>query len=203
MEKKGVSATNRIWLVLFFLGYVVAGATGRVEATTMALLAAMDDSVKFALGITGFLAFWSGLLKIAEKAGLTQKIARALHPLLRRLFPRLPADSPALAAMTLSLAANLLGLSHAATPLGIKAMRELEKVNATPGEVSEEMTVYLALILGGISFVPSTIIAVRSQAGSLRPSVVIMPILIASSLGTLAALLTHFLIKKTRKERRK
>ncbi len=198
-----MSAINRIWLALFFLGYLVAGATGRVEETTLALLASMEESVKFTLGITGFLAFWSGLLKIAETAGLTQKLARALHPLLRRLFPRLPADSPALGGITLSLAANLLGLSHAATPLGIKAMRELEKINATPGEVSEEMAVYLALILGGISFVPSTIIAVRSQAGSAQPSVVIIPILIASSIGTIVTLLTHFFIKKTLKERGK
>jgi spore maturation protein A len=198
-----VAPINRIWLALFFLGYVVAGATGRVEETTLALLASMEDSVKFAIGITGFLAFWSGLLRIAETAGLTQKIARALHPLLRRLFPRLPADSPALGAITLSLAANLLGLSHAATPLGIKTMRELEKVNATPGVVSDEMAVYLALILGGISLVPSTIIAVRSQAGSVRPSMVIIPILITASFGTAAALLTHFFIKKTRKERKK
>ncbi|NLC53841.1 MAG: hypothetical protein GX770_07745, partial [Firmicutes bacterium] len=169
---------NKIWFALFFLGYLVAGATGRVEETTLALITAMEESVSFTLGLVGFLAFWSGLLKIAEAAGLTQRLARTLHPLLRRLFPRLPYDSPAIGAITLSLAANLLGLSHAATPLGIKAMHELEKVNQTPGEVSDEMAVYLALILGGISFVPSTIIAVRSRAGSPQPSVVILPIII-------------------------
>ena len=99
----------------------------------------MEESVSFTLGLIGFLAFWSGLLKIAEAAGITQGLARALHPFLRRLFPRLPHDSPAIGAITLSLAANLLGLSHAATPLGIKAMHELEKVNPSPGEVSDEM----------------------------------------------------------------
>src|SRR5690606_16067158 len=113
-----VFAINKIWFALFFLGFLAAGATGRVEETTMALLAAMEESVNFTLGLIGFLAFWSGLLKIAEAAGLTQKLARALYPLLRRLFPRLPANSPAIGAITLSLAANLLGLSHAATPLG-------------------------------------------------------------------------------------
>lgn len=198
-----VFAINKIWFALFFLGFLAAGATGRVEETTMALLAAMEESVNFTLGLIGFLAFWSGLLKIAEAAGLTQKLARALYPLLRRLFPRLPANSPAIGAITLSLAANLLGLSHAATPLGIKAMQELEKVNPSPGEVSDEIAVYLALILGGISFVPSTIIAVRSRAGSVQPTVVILPILIVSLIGTTVALLTHFIIKKTRKESKK
>lgn len=194
---------NKIWFALFFLGYLVAGATGRVEETTLALIASMEESVNFTLGLIGFLAFWSGLLKIAEAAGITQKLSRALHPLLRRLFPGLPYDSPAIGAITLSLAANLLGLSHAATPLGIKAMHELEKVNPAPGEVSDDMAVYLALILGGISLVPSTILAVRAQSGSAQPSIVILPIFIASLVGTTVALLTHFIIKKTRKESKK
>jgi spore maturation protein A len=194
-----VSTINKIWFVLFFFGYLVAGATGRVEATTLALIASMEESVKFTLGIIGFLAFWSGLLRIAEAAGLTRKLARMLHPVLRHLFPRLPCDSPAVGAITLSLAANLLGLSHAATPLGIKAMQELEKVNSIPGQVSDEIAVYLALILGGISLVPSTIIAIRAQAGSVQPSAVILPILITAIAGTSVALLTHFTIKKTRK----
>ena len=194
-----MSTINKIWFALFFFGYLVAGATGRVEATTLALIASMEESVKFTLGIVGFLAFWSGLLRIAEAAGLTRRLALMLHPLLRRLFPRLPCDSPATGAIALSLAANLLGLSHAATPLGIKAMGELEKANPTPGQVSDEIAVYLALILGGISLVPSTIIAVRAQAGSDQPSAVIVPILIAATIGTSVALLTHFAIKKTRK----
>jgi spore maturation protein A len=194
-----VSTINKIWFTLFFLGYLVAGATGRVEATTLALIASMEESVFFTLGLVGFLAFWSGLLRIAEAAGLIRKLARLLHPLLQRLFPRLPRDSPAIGAITLSLAANLLGLSHAATPLGIKAMHELEKANPTPGQVSDEIAVYLALILGGISLVPSTIIAIRAQAKSVQPSAVIIPILIATTAGTSVALLTHFTIKKTRK----
>ena len=86
-----VFAINKIWFALFFLGFLVAGATGRVEETTLALIAAMEESVNFTLGLIGFLAFWSGLLKIAEAAGITQGLARALHPFLRRLFPRLPA----------------------------------------------------------------------------------------------------------------
>lgn len=194
-----MTTINKIWFALFFLGFLVAGATGRVEATTLALIASMEESVFFTFGLVGFLAFWSGLLRIAEAAGLTRGLARLLHPLLHRLFPRLPKDSPAIGAITLSLAANLLGLSHAATPLGIKAMHELEKANLTPGQVSDEIAVYLALILGGISLVPSTIIAIRAQADSVQPLAVIIPILIAATAGTSVALLTHLTIKKTRK----
>lgn len=190
---------NKLWLALFFLGYLVAGATGRVEETTMALLRSMEGSVKFSIGIIGFLAFWSGILRIAEEAGMTRWLGRVLHPLLARLFPRLPKGSPALGCITLSLAANLLGLSHAATPLGIKAMYELEKINPTPGEISDEIAVYLGLILGGISLIPSTIIAVRAQAGSQSPSSIIFPMFLATLVGTGVALLVHFIIKKTRK----
>lgn len=190
---------NKLWLALFFLGYLVAGATGRVEETTVSLIHSMEESVKFSIGIVGFLAFWSGLLRIAEEAGMTRWLAQALHPLLSRLFPKLPKGSPALGCITLSLAANLLGLSHAATPLGVKAMYELNKLNSTPGEISNEIAIYLALILGGISLIPSTIIAVRVQSGSQHPSLVILPMLLASLVGTGVALLVHFIIKKTRK----
>ena len=190
---------NKIWFTLFFLGYLVAGATGQVEETTLSLIHSMEESVKFSLGIIGFLSFWSGLLRIAEEAGGTKQLARVLHPLLHRLFPKIPRDSSALGCITLSLAANLLGLSHAATPLGVKAMRELEKINPTPGEVSEEMAIYLALILGGISFIPSTIIAIRVQAGSQQPSSVILPLLLTTTIGTSVALLVHFIIKKTQR----
>lgn len=191
---------NKIWLALFFLGYLVAGATGRVEETTLSLIRSMEESVKFILGIIGFLSFWSGLLRITEEAGITTWLSRVLNPVLNRLFPNIPSDSPALGCITLSLSANLLGLSNAATPLGIKAMKELEKLNPTPGEISEEISIYLALIMGGISLIPSTIIAIRAQAGSQHPTSIIFPMFLASLAGTCTSLLVHHIIKKTQRE---
>ena len=191
---------NKIWLALFFLGYLVAGATGRVEETTLSLIRSMEDSVKFCLGIIGFLSFWSGLLRIAEETGITTWLSRVLSPVLRWFFPKIPPNSPALGCITLSLSANLLGLSNAATPLGIKAMKELETLNTTPGEISEEISVYLALIMGGISLIPSTIIAIRAQAGSRYPTSIILPMFLASAAGTCTSLLVHQIIKKTQRE---
>lgn len=182
---------NKIWFALFFLGFMLAGATGRIEKTTAALFASMEATVKFTLGLIGFLAFWSGILRIAEEAKILPKLARLFNPLFRRLFPNLPPNAPVLGAISLSLSANLLGLSNASTPLGLKAMEELNKVNPVPDEVSDEIATYLALVMGGVCILPSTIIAVRAQAGSHAPGIIIIPILLATVSGTVAALLVH------------
>ncbi|HEY8345343.1 MAG TPA: nucleoside recognition domain-containing protein [Bacillota bacterium] len=182
---------NKIWFALFFLGFMFAGATGRIEETTAALFTSMETTVKFALGLIGFLAFWSGILRITEEAKILPNLARLFNPLFRRLFPNLPLDAPVLGAISLSLSANLLGLSNASTPLGLKAMEELNKFNPAPDEVSDEIATYLALVMGGICILPSTIIAVRAQAGSHAPEIIIIPILLATVSGTIAALLAH------------
>lgn len=187
---------NKIWFGLFFLGFLVAGATGRIQETTLALFASMENTVKFTLGIVGFLIFWSGMLRIAEEAGFMKMLARILHPVLRRLFPGIPATSPALGAIALSIAANLLGLSNASTPLGIRAMQELNKVNPHPDTVSEPIATYLGIVMGGITLFPSTIISIRAQAGSANPAVVTGPILLATVLGTCAALVVHVIVSR-------
>jgi len=188
---RGDKVLNKIWFALFFLGYMVAGATGRIEKTTASLFISIESTVKFTLGLTGFLAFWSGILRIAEEAGLMKVMARLLHPFLRRLFPNISRHAPVLGAISLSLSANLLGLSNASTPLGLKAMEELNKLNPNPGQISDEIAVYLGLVMGGICIIPSTIIAIRAQAGSNNPALIVGPILLATVAGTMAALLVH------------
>lgn len=187
----GDKMLNKIWFALFFLGFMTAGATGKIETTTSALFASMESTVKFALGLIAFLAFWSGILRIAEEAKILPKLARLLSPLFRRLFPKIPPNAPVLGAISLSLSANLLGLNNASTPLGLKAMEELNKSNPTPDQVSDEIAIYLALVMGGICVLPSTIIAIRAQAGSNAPGIIIIPILLATVSGTIAALLVH------------
>lgn len=194
---------NKIWFALFFLGFLVAGATGRVSEVTASLFASMEQTVKFSLSLLGFLAFWSGILRIAEEAGLMSALARILHPILRLLFPGLPADSPVLGAISLSFSANLLGLGNVSTPMGVKVMQELNKINPHPKEVSEQIAVFLGLVMGGLTFLPSTIIGIRAQAGSARPAAITLPILLATLAGTLAALFTHLFYCSLREKSKK
>lgn len=195
---------NKIWFALFFLGFTVAGATGRIQEVTVSLFTSMEQTVKFSLGLIGFLVFWSGMLRIAEEAGVMNFLARTLYPILHRLFPGLPADSPALGAVSLSISANLLGLGNVTTPMGLKAMQELTKLNPKPKEVSNQIAVFLGLVMGGVTLLPSTIIGIRAQAASSHPAVITVPILLSTLAGTIGALCTHLLhtrIKKPKRER--
>lgn len=184
---------NFIWFTLFALAFFTAAARGQMDGTTRALFAAAEQTVTFSLGLIGILAFWSGLMRVADTSGLTKALSHSFRPLLSRLFPKLPPDSPALGAIALSLAANILGLSNAATPLGIRAIQEIQKTNPKPAEVSPTIGTYLALIMGGFTLVPTTVIAFRAQAGSANPAGIIVPVLLATLAGTATALLLNHL----------
>lgn len=201
IKKGGLPLINLLWLALFVIAFIAAGIGGQVDGTTRALFTAAEHTVTFSLGLVGILAFWSGLMKVADASGLTGALSKLFHPLLRRLFPRLSADSPALGAIALSLAANILGLSNAATPLGIRAIQELQKTNPKPDEVSPSIGTYLALIMGGFTLVPTTVIAFRAQAGSSNPTGIIVPVLVATMVGTATTLvLNHMVYKRRRKK---
>ena len=189
---------NLIWLALFVIAFAMAGASGRIDETSSALFASAEKTVMFCLGLVGILAFWSGLMRVADESGLTQVLARFFQPLLQRLFPSLKKNPKALGAVALSLAANILGLSNAATPLGIRAIQELQKSNPHPEKISPTIGTYLALIMGGFTLIPSTVIAFRAQAGSLQPADVLGPILIATLVGTTTAIILNGVLSKRR-----
>jgi spore maturation protein A len=185
---------NWIWLFLILIGFLTASLTGRLDQTTKALFTSTENTVMFCVGLVGILAFWSGLMRIADESGLTQTIARLTRPILKRFFPTLPSGGAALGAIAMSLAANILGISNAATPLGLRAMEELEKVNAQPKQVSPAISTYLSLIVGGLTIVPTTVIAFRAKAGSAHPDDVLIPILLATLSGTIGALFMNWLL---------
>ena len=186
---------NWIWFFLLLAAFLTAGANGRLEITTQALFASTERAVAFNIGLLGILAFWSGLLRIADEAGLTRAMARLARPILKRLFPSLASDDKTLGTIALSLAANILGVGNAATPLGLKAMRELERVNPRPGRLSPAMGTFLALIMGGFTLIPSTVIAFRVKTGSVNPAGVIPTIFLATLSGTLTALMMNRLLE--------
>jgi len=182
-----------IVFVLLFVAAAVAGAIkGDVKAVGQGAFDGAAQGVTLAIGLVGVMALWLGLLKIAEKAGLVEKLARAARPIFRPLFPGVPEGHPALSAMLLNIAANILGLGNAATPFGIKAMEELEKLNPNPGTATNAQALFLAINTASLQLVPTTVIALRASAHSSDPAGILVPTLAS----TLCALTVAIVVAK-------
>lgn len=169
-----------IWLLLLLLGVGAAAASGRVGDVSGAAARAASEAVETTIALAGVMALWTGLMRIAERAGLAQALARLLRPLVRRLFPELPPDHPALGPMVMNVSANLLGLGSAATPFGLKAMQELARECREEGTATPAMITFLTLNTASFTLVPGTMIAMRAAAGAQVPADVLLPTLVAS-----------------------
>lgn len=180
---------NFVWLSLILLGILAAAVNGEIDVVTKAAMEGAQTAVKTALGLIAIMAFWLGIMKIAEQAGLVRLLSFLVRPLVRFLFPSVPRDHPAVGAMVMNLSANVLGLSHAATPMGLIAMRELQKLNPYPDRASEAMCTFLALNTACITLIPSTIIGIRVLYGSADPTAVVGPTIFATACGFTAAIL--------------
>ncbi|APF19036.1 nucleoside recognition domain-containing protein [Caldithrix abyssi] len=173
----------------------------RLGQTTSAAIDAANTAVKISIGLIGVMALWLGIMRIAEKAGMIDIIARLVRPITKRLFPTIPSNHPAIGAMIMNIAANMLGLSNAATPLGIKAMEELDKLNPKKGEATDDMITFLVINTSAITLVPATAIAIRASMGSVNPQQIVVPSIIAASMATLVGLTTVKLIQFFQKKR--
>jgi spore maturation protein SpmA len=172
---------NPLWLVLVVTAVVLGAFSGKIEAVTNgAFSAAKDALLVVALPLAGLMGLWLGFLRLAELSGLVGALARLLHPVLRRLFPEIPEGHPAMGAMVLNMAANMLGLGNAATPMGLRAMRALEGLNPHPGVATNAMCTFLAINTSSIQLVPATAIAILAAQGSKQPTVVLGTALLAS-----------------------
>lgn len=189
---------NWIWLGLVVVSVLVGAATGRLDAVTRAAFDGARSAVEISLGLVGIMALWLGIMRIAEACGAVHLLARAIRPLARRLFPDVPAEHPALGAMLLNLAASWLGLANAATPLGLKAMKELQRLNPTPKTATDAQVTFLALNTACITVVPATIIAVRVTLGSADPTAIVVPTILASCCATLVAVTAARLLARWR-----
>ena len=150
-----------------------------------ALFSSAKASFTIALNLTGMLCLWLGLLKIAEKSGITEMLARLLKPLFVRIMPGVPADSPAIGSMVMNIAANVLGLDNAATPAGLKAMEQLQEVNPHKDRASDAQILFMVINSSAVTLIPMTILMYRSELGSSSPAAVFIPILLATSVSTL------------------
>jgi spore maturation protein SpmA/spore maturation protein SpmB len=180
---------NYLWLALVTLAVLIGAATGRLaEVTAGAFNMAETAVLKIALPLVGVMALWLGLMRLAERAGLVQVLARALRPVLRWLFPEVPENHPAMGSMVMNMAANMLGLSNAATPLGLRAMRDLETLNPHPGTATNAMCTFLAINTSSIQLIPATAIALLAAQGSKDPTAIVGTALIATTFSTIAGI---------------
>jgi spore maturation protein A len=187
---------NYIWFGLMAIGLVVAAINGTADAVTKGAVESASTAVQIAIGLVGIMTLWLGMMRVAEAAGLVSVIGRALRPLLRWMFPEVPPDHPAAGALVVALAANMLGLNNAATPLGIKAMEELQALNPDKDTATNSMVTFMAVTTSGVQLIPATMIGILAAAGSLNPTVIIGTSIVATFVGTLAAVITARLLQR-------
>ena len=194
---------NLIWVSFFLVAFVLALwqslVLGQGEIWTQLIsstFASAKTAFTISLNLTGILCLWLGLLKVAEKSGITAVLAKALRPLFRKIMPEVPADSPAMGSMIMNIAANVLGLDNAATPMGLKAMEQLQTLNPHKDRASNAQILFMVINSSAVTLIPITILMYRSELGAANPSAVFMPILFATSLSTLAGFLAVAVVQR-------
>ena len=191
---------NVIWVVLIFIAIIYSLLTGQVETINNGILTHATSGVNLIMEMMPLIVLWTGIMKIAEKSGLLHVFARALNPLLRRLFPSLPRNHKALGYIASNIGANMLGLGSAATPFGLKAMDELQKDNPKKDTATEAMITFLVLNTGGVTLIPTTVIALRIMHGSANPTEIIITSILATAVSSISGLLlTYFIRRRNRK----
>jgi spore maturation protein A len=186
---------NYIWFGLMAIALIVAAINGTADAVTKAAVDSATSAVQIAIGLVGIMTLWLGIMRVAEAAGLVSLVGRALRPVIGWLFPEVPAGHPAGGAIVLAFAANVLGLNNAATPLGIKAMEELQTLNPDKDVATNGMVTFMAVTTSGVQLIPATMIGLLAAAGSTAPTAIIAPTIAATFIGTVAAVATARLLQ--------
>ena len=168
----------------------------KLRAVTQAAIDFAGTAVEIALALVGVMALWLGLIKIAEEAGLVRLLSKLLAPITKKIFPDIPPGHPAIGSILMNMAANMLGLNNAATPLGLKAMEELNSLNPKPGTATNAMVTFLAINTGGLILIPATAIAVRAAAGSANPGIIIGTSIFGALCATVAGVTASKILQK-------
>jgi len=187
---------NYIWFGLMAIALVIAAFNGTADAVSKAAIDSAKTAVEISIGLIGVMTLFLGVMRIAEASGLVTLLGRALRPVLRWLFPEVPAEHPASGAIVMSIAANMLGLNNAATPLGIKAMEELQSLNQDKETASNPMVTFMAINTASVQLVPASMIGVLAAAGSQNPTAIIAPSIVAGAIGTIAAIIVAKLLQR-------
>lgn len=186
---------NYIWTIIVIAALIAGMFSGDPAAVVEGAFKGADSAVKFILSTGGIICLWSGLLKIADECGVSAVLGKLLSPLTRRIFPRIPKDSPAMKNITMNMTANLLGTGNAATPAGIRAMSELERLSSGRG-CSREMCIFAVINTASLQLIPSTVISIRAAAGSADPSRIIPAVWAVSAAAFAAAVISACLFAK-------
>jgi spore maturation protein A len=188
-----------LWTFLIVIGILYSFLTGNINVINESILTNADKALKLILSLFPTIVLWSGIMKIAESAGMLTRFAKFLRPILSKLFPSVPKDNPSLGYIASNIAANMLGLGSAATPFGLKAMSELQKINDKKDTASTPMITFLVLNTAGVTIIPTTIIAIRLAYNSLNPTEIIAPALISTSCSCLSAILIDYFIRRKKR----
>jgi spore maturation protein SpmA len=187
--KEKASPINTIWLAMILISVAVAAFTGNMEAVTKASFDSAKSAVTLAVGLIGAMALWFGLMKVLEAAGAMNFISKMIYPVMKKLFPNIPEGHPALSAIIMNMSANMLGLGNAATPIGIKAMQELEEINPKKGTATDSMVLFLAINTSSVTILPLGVITIRAVSGADAPAAIIIPAILATLVSTITAIL--------------
>lgn len=188
-----------IWVVLILSGIFYGLLSGNIGSINDSILSSGESALSLMLSILPIIVLWTGIMRIAEDSGLLIKIANVFKPVLKFLFPSVPSDNPALGYIASNVTANMMGLGSAATPFGLKAMRELQKINDDKKSASSAMITFLILNTGGVTLIPTTVIALRLASGSINPTAIVVPAIFATLLSNICGLTLDYYIR--RKER--
>ena len=185
-----------IWAFLIIIGIMYSFISGNINILNNSILTNANKALELILNLMPIIVLWTGILKIAEESGLLNKFANFLRPILCKLFPSIPKDNKALGYISSNIAANMLGLGSAATPAGLKAMKELQMINKEKDTASTPMITFLVLNTAGVTIIPTTILALRSAYHSINPGEIILPAIIATACSSIAGLSLDFILRK-------
>lgn len=187
---------NYIWFFLILIGVVTAVATGNIDVINIAVVEDASEAVMFAIGLTGIMAVWLGLMNIAEKSGLIKSFSKLLTPITSFLFPDIPKGHPAMSAIVMNLVTNMFGAGNSATAIGLKAMEEMNSLNRDKKRATNAMCMFLVINMSSVQLVPLTVIKIRADAGSLNPTEIIGTSLVATTISSIIGVLSAKILEK-------
>ncbi|MBW9171719.1 nucleoside recognition domain-containing protein [Clostridium estertheticum] len=187
---------NIIWFLILTLGIGIGMLTGKGEIVSKALVSSTSSSVELVMSLVGMMCLWCGIMKIAQKSGLTDKLAKVLSPILKIIFKETSKNNKVMSSITMNLTANMMGLSNAATPFGIKAMEEMQKINIEKDTASNDMALFLVLNAACIQFLPTTVISIRAAYNSQNPAIIIIPAIITTGVASVLGVVYCRILQK-------
>jgi len=196
LEAKKEGRMNTVWLVVVCLSVVFAAINGRIDAFTKAMFEAGKATVEVCLYLVGIVSLWLGLTKILEDSGLIYKLSNFFRPVISFLFRNIPPGHPSITSITLNLLANFFGLGNAATPLGIRAMEDLQTLNSEKDTITFEMMLFIVINTSSIQLIPFTAIGLMASYGARNPNAIVLPTLISTAISTATAVVILYLFKK-------